>query len=86
MAELFIKEVINGNLIEIDRINIGIMLKVSLECKDVSEHEKIAYMMCAVTKVNGEKLNPKEFLESNDFAVFNFVSESFNAMTNNNIF
>lgn len=85
MDNLFVKEVIDGKLIEIERINIGIMLRVSVKCKDIPEHEKMAYMMCAVTKVNGEKLNPKEFLESNDFAVFNFISESFNAMTNNNL-
>jgi hypothetical protein len=86
MPDLFIKEVINGKLVEIERINIGIMLRVSLECKDVSEHEKMAYMMCAVTKVNGSILNPKEFLDSNDFELFNFISESFTAMTKNNIF
>jgi hypothetical protein len=85
MNNLFIKEVIGGKVVEIEQINIGIMLKVSINYKDVSEHEKLAYMMCAVTKVNGEKLNPKEFLESTDFELFNFISESFNAMTNNNL-
>ena len=86
MDNLFVKEVINGKIVDIHQINIGIMIQVSINSKDVSEHEKLAYMMCAVTKVNGEKLNPKEFLESTDFELFNFISESFNAITNNNIF
>lgn len=85
MDNLFVKEVINGKLVEIERINIGIMLRVSTACKNVSEHEKLAYMMCAVTKVNGENLGVKEFLESTDFELFNFISESFGAMTNNNL-
>lgn len=85
MDDLFIKEVIGGKLVEIQRINVGIMLRVGLESKDAPEHEKVAYMMCAVTKINGVKLNIKDFLESQDFELFNFISESFNAMTNNNI-
>lgn len=83
--DLFIKEVINGKLIEIERINVGIMLRVGCAIKDVPEYEKIAHLMCAVTKINGERINVKEFLDSDDYAVFNFILESFSAMTNNNI-
>jgi hypothetical protein len=86
MDNLFTKEVINGKLIEIDRINVGIMLRVGFQTMSVPEHEKMVYLMAAVTKINGKQMDVKEFLESNDFEVFNFISESFTAMTNNNIF
>lgn len=86
MGDLFIKEVINGKLIEIERITVGKMLKVGMSNKDMPEHEKLANFMCSVTKVNGVQLSLKEFLDSDDMQVFNFISESFNAMTNNNIF
>lgn len=85
MDNLFIKEVINGKLVEIENITIGKMLQSSIASKNLKEHEQLAYMMCSVTKVNGSYLNPREFLESTDIGLFNFISETFNAMTNNNI-
>lgn len=85
MDNLFIKEIIAGKAVEIERVTIGLMLKASLASKNLQEHEQLAYMMCAVTKVNGSYLNPREFLESTDIELFNFISESFNAMTNNNL-
>jgi hypothetical protein len=86
MDNLFIKQVIGGKVVEIENVTIGKMLKSSLASKNLPEHEQLAYMMCAVTKVNGSYLNPREFLESTDIELFNFISESFTAMTNNNIF
>lgn len=85
MDDLFIKQVVGGKVVEIENITIGKMLKSSLASKSLQEHEQVAYMMCAITKVNGSYLNPREFLESTDVELFNFISESFNAMTNNNI-
>lgn len=86
MDNLFIKEVVNGNVVEIEQITIGKMLQSSLASKNLKEHEQLAYMMCSVTKVNGNYLSPVDFLNSTDISLFNFISESFNAMTNNNIF
>lgn len=85
MDNLFIKQVIGGKVVEIENVTIGKMLKSSMASKNLQEHEQVAYMMCSVTKVNGSYLNPREFLESTDIELFNFISESFNAMTNNNI-
>lgn len=82
--DLFIKEVVGGKLVEIERFTIGKLLK-TMAIPNVQEHEKLAYFMCSVTKVNGIPLDPKKFLESDDLQLFNFISESFNAMTNNNL-
>lgn len=86
MDNLFIKEVINGKLVEIERVTVLVMLKVGLQTVKVPEEQKIVYLMCAITKVDGEYLKVDEPLQSTDLELFNFLSESLNAMTNNNIF
>ena len=84
MENLFIKEVVGGKLVEISRMTVSKMLLIISQTKNLPEHEQLAHLMCSVTKVDGEKLNVKEFMESEDMQLFNFISESFNAMNATN--
>ena len=84
MDNLFIKEVVGGKVVEISKITVRKMLLIGIQTRDFPEHEKLAYLMCSVVKVNGEDLKAKEFLESDDIQLYNFISESFNAMTSSN--
>ncbi|MFO0090048.1 MAG: hypothetical protein ACK518_04530 [bacterium] len=56
---LFIKEVINGKVVEIERMTVGKMMKSAIESKDFPEHEKTIHLMCSVVKINGVKLNSR---------------------------
>lgn len=85
MDNLFIKEVINGKVVEIERMTVGKMMKAAVEANGFPEHEKTVHLMCSVVKIDGIKLDSRKFLESDDFEVFNFISESFTAMTKNNL-
>ena len=80
MENLFIKEVVNGKLVEIRQLTIGDMLISGVKCRNMQEHERLAYLMCVVLTINGEKINYIEFLNSTDISLFNFVSEAFNRM------
>ena len=92
MRELFIKEVINGKLIEIEQANIFTTLQCSIELgkfqqtenRTMSDAERMLRMICYFLKIDGERISFEELSKSTDFKIFEFITESFNSMTNSN--
>ena len=87
MENLFIKEIVNGKLIEIETYTVRHLFKImtNKNFSNLSDYEKIAYQICSVLKINNEKVEVEDFLNSTDFEVCNFVAEAFNAMTKHNL-
>lgn len=81
MENPYFKEVINGKLIEVKEVTVGIVIMAGL--KKLKEHENIAYVLSEITEINGVKPTMQEILDSTDFEVYNFISECLNVMTHN---
>lgn len=89
MDNLFVKEVINGKLVEMEQFNVLKLLQVTIKLNETLKEsdgaERMLYLICSVLKIDGKRVGFDELANSTDFEVFDFISESFNAMTNNNL-
>lgn len=87
MENTFIKEVVNGKLIEIEQLTIlkSLQISIKLSAKDIGAAERVLHIISSVLKIDGKRVTFEELSESTDFEVFNFISEAFNAMTNSNL-
>lgn len=81
---IFIKEVISGKLITINRINFLDILKLGpIKCK---EEEKTLHLISSKVTIDNKKLTPTEVGEIEDFEIINFINESISQMTKTNYF
>lgn len=81
MENPYFTEVVNGKLIQVKQMNVGLILKVGF--MKLKEHENIAYLISELSEVDNKKLTMQEVLDSTDIEVFNYISDCINLMSSN---
>lgn len=79
MAELFIKEIIDGQLIEIDQMNVGHLLTMMSEGV-TGGSEVIQYLFSKLVRIDGSTISREELKHWTNIRAYLFAQESINRM------
>lgn len=82
MDNVFVKEVINGKLVVIRQLKFSDILKIMM-MGITDDSLKLATIISCVLTIDGEKLSSQEILDSEDIALFSFVTEAVGRMNEN---
>lgn len=79
MENPYFKEVINGKLVQVKQMTVGLILQAGF--KKLKEHENVAYLISELSEIDNEKLTMQQVLDSTDIEVFNYISECIDLMS-----
>lgn len=81
---VFIKEVVNGKMIVIERLKVRHILSVQKE--SIPEEFRFAYIAVQILTIDGQQITAEQILDFEDLEVFNFIAESIGAMGKTKLF